>query len=118
MNDGVLKLRDKGFDRAILLARDLPERASIALFGWEADSLIEHMRRHAVRVGHIRHAHPRVDRLVSMIVPVDGAANRAKSEKPCEEEGRQKQNSQEPLMPFELFHFECARLVKTTVASR
>jgi hypothetical protein len=46
-----------------------------------------------------------MDRLVSVIVPVNGAANCAESEKPGEEDSHQKQNDQQPLMPFELFHF-------------
>jgi hypothetical protein len=39
-----------------------------------------------------------------MIVPVDGTADCAESEKAGVEDGQQKQNYQEPLMPFELFH--------------
>jgi hypothetical protein len=46
-----------------------------------------------------------------MIVPVDGATDGAKSEKPREEEGHQKKSNQEPLMPFELSHFDCDALV-------
>ena len=106
MDDGVLELRDEPLDRTVLLACDLSERASIALHGREPDGLIEDMWRHAVRVCDVRHAHPRADRLVSMIVPVDGAADGAKAEKPCEEDGHQKESDQEPLMPFELSHFD------------
>lgn len=67
--------------RTILRFGNLAQRSFVGRLMRQAQSLIQDMRRHVIRVGDIADVHPPVDRLILVIVPVDCRPHRANDKK-------------------------------------
>src|ERR1043165_1563853 len=99
----------QGLGGAVLLARYLSERSSVALHFRKTDCLVEHMRRDSVRVRDISDAHPGAGGFSFVVMPVDGPAHCPHEEKSRYDDSHQKKRQQEPLTPSELSHLKILR---------
>jgi len=79
-NYGLLKLRDQNVNGSMLLGRNFFEWPAIMKGGLDADCLMENWRGDMIRVGHVTHAHPGADSLVTVFMPVSRSAKGSRSE--------------------------------------
>ena len=106
MNDRILQDGDHFIDRAILIAGNFSDGASVRLarIKRKSEGLVKNIRRHSIRMSDVAQAHPGTNRLVPVVVPVDGASHCSYNEYRGERNDQRKRQHYRPLSPLEIFH--------------
>jgi hypothetical protein len=85
------------------LPGDIPDRTPVR-FTWEAQRFVEDPARNMIRVGNVAEIHPRANRFVLMMAPVNGSPYRANGKEPGQRHDQHKRQHNGPLSPPEVFH--------------